>query len=225
MLLVPLVLAGVVATHVGDKEGAFGIIVCDHISTSRSNCRYLGNTDSDLYKLVRKQHHAWFDVNMRPFPDGWFSVYAIAATTVVHVAEIVNASPSPRISQEARAVVRKMVGQPAIMQLGIKDEISSISKDGVVLACNSIEYSQDQDMFSSRCFGNGWSATVEYRLAPAQHQAFMGLRDEIRKEAEELRKKYIINMAIGYLGYVVLFLLISLIAWLVVKAIAFVKRG
>lgn len=225
VLLVPLILAGVVSTRVGDTQGAIGFLVCDHISTSGSICRNLGRYDSDLYQRTKKQSHAWFEVNMRPFPEGWFSVYATAPTTVVHVAEIVNVSPSPRFSQEANAVIRKMVGQPAIMQLGIKDEKSSISKDVVVLACNSIDYSQDQDMFSSGCYGDGWYTTVEYRLAPAHHQAFMGLKDEIRKEGEELRKGYIIRQASGYLVFVFLFLLISLIAWLVVKAIAFVKRG
>lgn len=221
LLLLGFVTAKVVFEHSGDK---YAYILCIPANTFE-NCRSLGEPDGSLYKLTKDYSPAWFDVT----EDGYdsnsrLSNFVMASTRSVRGAEVVRAAPFAGYGEDVELIMNSLVGKRAVVNLGIKkDELSSIHRDGVLLFCNNLWFGAKHGEYTSQCYGDGWGGAITYQVTGQSRRELERLQAAINDVVATREAEYFAYRAVMYPLFIYLFLIISFLVWITIKAARFVK--
>ena len=94
-----------------------------------------------------------------------------------------------------------------------------------VLYCGQLSFEKEVGEFTADCFGDGWNAFVTFRVYGEDQRGLDRLSGSINEEIKLRRTDRIFYSLFTYPLFIYLFLFISLIVWLFMKAVRFVKAG
>lgn len=221
---IPLMALGfLTARFVFNQSGMrYSFVTCAPF-ISLENCRQVGDPDGGLYKRVISEHPAWFDVEVGDYDaDAPYRNFISASTRILSDAQIVRAFPAPG----SASVMESLPGHRAIIKLGIEEGERSFIQDGIyVLYCNSLKFESKGGEYTSYCFGDGWSGMVTYQATGNSRDQLDKLLSSIREIDSQRRSEYNIFRVVMYPLFVYLFILVSLIVFIVSRAIRYVKSG
>ena len=194
---------------------------------SLENCRQVGDPDGNLYKHVISEHPAWFDVQVGDFDaDAPLHNFISASTRVLPDAQIVRTNTFAFSSPRSESVMSSLLGQKAVIKLGIEEGERSFIQDGVYfLYCNSLKFESKEGEYTSNCFGDGWSGGVTYQATGHSRDQLDKLLSSIKEVDSQRKSEYNIFRVVMYPLFVYLFILASLIVFIVSRAIRYVKSG
>lgn len=224
---VPLLLLGVIVSELLVPYDRYLFLLCT--DPGLENCRNVGDPKSALYKAIERDYEAWFDVRLPLEEDrSVITAFSMASRRVVTISEIVTAIPfggSAQGSAQAQ-LMSKLVGRNATAVLGIKKgEKSIVTKDEIMLFCNSFYFQNDQRTYGSQCYGDGWGGPITYKASSYSDEMLDGLASEMRQEISKKKWDHASYIAIMYPIFIYLFFIISLIIWLAKKSTKYVKQG
>lgn len=228
VLFIPLLLLGFILGKAvfHNTGGWYAYILCIP-SSSFENCRQVGDPDGNLYQLTKDYYPSWFDITEASYDsDAPLSNFIMGSTRIVRDATVIGARPFAGYGPETESFMSALVGSRVAVKLGMeKGERSIISNDGVLLFCNSLQFNNEADVFSSQCFGDGWGGVFDYSVSGPSLQELHRLSAAIEKEVDSRKTEYNLFRAVFYPIFIYLFLIVSLLTWLGVKAAKFVKNG
>lgn len=225
---IPLFIFGVITAKIlfhysGEK---YSFILCAPF-LGMENCRPLGDPNGNLYRNVKDEHPAWFDVTVGNYDNNAsLHNFIMASTRFVPNAQIMSASPFVGYGPEVESFMGTLAGRRVMVKLGIQQgEQSIISGENIILYCNNLLFKAQEGEYTSQCYGDGWGGPVNYRTTGASRDDLDKLLASINKEVDSGRLDYDIYRIVMYPIFIYLFLLISFFAWISVKAVRFVKNG
>ena len=228
VVFAPLLLLGVIVGKVifeksGDK---YAYILCIP-SYTFENCRPLGDPDGRLYKLTKNYYPAWFDVTEASYDSGSpLSNFVMASTRSIKDAVVVSAAPFAGSGSDASLTLDSLIGKRSIITLGIgKGEHSQIYSDGVHLFCSNLWFATNDGEYTSHCYGEGWGGAVTYQVRGDSRDELDRLHSAIKAEVSARERDYWVYRAVMYPLFIYIFLLVSLLVWISVKAARFVRGG
>lgn len=191
------------------------------------NCRQVGDPDGTLYKSVKSEHPAWFDVDVSDYDAGApLNNFISASTRVLPDAQIVRTNTFAFASPRSESVMASLIGQKAAIKLGIEEGERSFIQDGMYfLYCNSLKFESKEGEYTSNCYGDGWSGVVTYQATGHSRDQLDKLLSSIKKVDSKRKSEYNIFRVVMYPFFVYLFILVSLIVFIVSRAIRYVKSG
>ena len=194
---------------------------------SIENCRQVGPSDGFLYKSVKSDHSVWFDVSLGDVDENApLYNFVEASMRIVPEAKIIDASPFRGDHRDVSTLMRSFVGSSATVVLGIPQGRESIMLNRMNrLYCNSLEFQSDDGEYRSRCFGDNWSGIITYRVDGDSRNELDQLLESINAQIASRNFDYNIFRIVFYPMFVYLFLLASLLAWIIAKAVRYVKAG
>jgi hypothetical protein len=227
VLFVPLLLTGYLVATYALPYNRFQVVMCQQFVGGDNNCVSASSLDSPLYKHMKQLHKAWFDVELGPQERGSITTsLPMASGRLLEDVEILKDKPYWMFGPDVGRFVDGMAGRRGMIQLGIPDkELSLVSSDRFLLLCHNIRYQGTPGVYSSRCFGDGWTAPFKYRVLAQDRDMLEGLKAEIHKSFDDKVTEYRIYQAVMYPAFVYLFLNLSALVWLTGKAVQYVRRG
>lgn len=222
--LIPLLIMGAVLSAVTSPNKKIYAILCIPWYSTES----CGSVDMDhpIYSTRKEVYAPWFDIY--PANESKFRrVHVEGSERMLMGATIVEANPFPGYPAEVASYMDKLAGKTAAIRLGINKSSprSLILDKSAILSCHSLLYKTSTDTYVSRCFGDGWGGPIEYKVSGASKKMLSDLNDSISKEINQVDRDLIIHWSIGIPFFVFVFLLISLIVYLISKAYNYVKKG
>ena len=227
VLFVPLLLLGIVIFKFAIPYPRYTNIICEGGGVLSENCRYVGNSDGGLYSAIKKSRPIWVDVTVGEFDEGNYLQTNVEVTgRIIRSARIVDAQPFAAQSDEVGAYMKTLVGVPATVMLGIENNERSMIADGAaLLACNGLNIKDEAGLYSANCYGSGWSGPITFRADGEGRNSLETLRTKIGEEIRGLESDYLLYRILTYPLFIYLFLILSLVSWLVVQSFRFVRRG
>lgn len=191
------------------------------------NCRQVGDPSGDLYKRVESEHPAWFDVEVGDYDvDAPYQNFISASTRILSDAQIVRASSYFSHTSRSASVMESLPGHRAVIKLGIEDGESSFIHDGIyVLYCNSLKFESKGGEYTSGCYGDEWSGRVTYQASGHSRDQLDKLLSSVRKIDSQRKSEYNIFRVVMYPLFVYLFIILSLVVFIVSRAVRYVKSG
>lgn len=195
--------------------------------TGTENCRQVGDPSGKLHQSVRSEHPAWFDVEVGEFDkDAPYQNFISASTRVLTDAQIVRTKTYAIHTPQSESVMASLPGQKAVIKLGIEEGESSFVQDNMYfLYCNSLKFEEKAGEYTSGCYGDGWEGVVTYQAAGYSRGELDKLLSSIQRVESQRKSEYNIFRIVMYPMFVYLFLLASLIIFIVSKAIKYIKAG
>jgi hypothetical protein len=226
VLVVPLLVAGYVCARIAWPFDRYVNILCAPFLNSE-NCRPVGPPEGEFYKHVMKDAPAWFSVNptSRDFKS---YIYPIAeASARMEFGEILAAEAYAGHGPEVTAFMHNLVGKSAVFQLGVADKKrqSMVDIDPVFLYCHTLTFGSEPGTYTADCYGEGWGGPITFRADRASRIMLDSLNTSIEKKISDTRSEYRWFQIVMYPIFIYGFLILSLLWWLTVKAVRFVKRG
>lgn len=222
VLLVPLLICGFVLSLFAPFERQF-FMQCEDIGGTNL-CQTLGDSDSTTHKsAVARYKTPWFDLH--PGSTAYVRPYQISVSPrLLKSARITKVSALNGIEPGSQA--RGLVSKTGYIQLGYsKDKVSVFEADRFLIYCNSLYRETTPDTYSSQCSVGEWGAIVEYVVLDEAKSNLDGLQFSIDREIDRRKSQFAFYSVLVYPLFVYLFLILSLAAFLVSKAVRFVKNG
>ncbi len=222
VLFVPLLLAGF---FVGQKilnDERYLTLLCSPIG-DKEFCTPSGPLGGNFYERTKSRINYWFQVY--PASDkepALFSVIAEASGRVISDALIQSSVKNIATSEQGKVFMDSLNGLKASILLGSK-EASVITENGIALSCNSLRFTETEGVYSSYCYGAGWSGEFSYKASEQDKIKIDVLRASFYKEIASYHFSRVMGMVILYPMFIYIFLLLSLTFWLIKKAARFVK--
>ena len=227
VLFIPLLILGIVVGNIiFNRSGEqFARILCTP-DYSGEHCRSVGELDGKWHRQLKSEYPAWFDVLKRDYDESsYLHNFIMASTRVLPDVQII-AVHYDGFDADAKSFMNYSVGRRAIVKLGIdKEEKSFISEDTPIIYCYSLTFEAKEGEYTSYCFGDGWGAGFTYRAIGASRDNLEKLLASINQIEDSRRREYNIYRVVMYPIFIYLFILISFISWIFVKAVRFVKNG
>lgn len=225
---IPLMALGfLTARFVFNQSGMrYSFVTCEPF-ISFENCRQVGDPDGNLYKRVKSEHPAWFDVQVGDYDaDAPYRNFISASTRILSDAQVVRADTYSIHTPRSASVMEPLPGHRAIIKLGIEEGERSFIQDGMYfLYCNSLEFESKEGEYTSSCYGDGWFSIVTYQATGHSRDQLDKLLSSIKKIDSQRKSEYNIFRIVMYPIFVYLFILASLVVFIVSRAIRYVKSG
>lgn len=227
VLTVPLLIAGAIFTRAVIRPNNYATILCDNTSILGENCRTTDGLGKQWDERLRGEHPAWFDVRTRAHEDNSFP-YAIVSGSQRYItdARIVSVAPYMGTDESAGSPLdqlRDMTGQEISIIFGVNERDARPLNP---IGCNELDFDGKSDIYTAGLCGipNG-VARVKFTAGVNSSEMLDELRTEIEREVSRQRKNIIADYAVGVPLFLALFLLGSLLIWIVKKAISYVRAG
>lgn len=218
---IPLLILGFLTANIFFPYDKHEHMTCEPFF-SMENCRNVGDSDSRLYKMVISESPVWFDVDAEN--SGFLRIQA-SARRVLN-AEIVSASPYVGYGPEVASFMGALAGRQATVNLGNANKEESITVgDMNILYCNSLEFETKEGEYTSVCYGDGWGGPVTYRVTGASRGELDKLLNSINEEIDDRRLDSYLYRTVMYPIFIYIFLIVSFLMWLFMKAVRFVNRA
>ena len=226
----PLLLLGILAAKIVFNRSYLGQneIFCINADSSEY-CQSVGPDNVSYSEIVRSRSPAWFYIDDE---NNYFHshssldnlVYASARTVMEAEVLEVSAYANSGNREDSKIIADSLVQARVFLKLGIEnDERSFIRENQAVLYCNSLSFLKRQGEYSSKCFGNDWHAFVTYQLTGHSRNQIEQLESSIHDQVESRNSSYLIYRLVMYPIFIYVFLIISFLIWLTIKAFNFVK--
>lgn len=188
------------------------------------NCRDVGT--GGLYDSVISEHPVWFSARIGEYKDDeYLQNFIRISERQVLDAQIIEASPFMGHGSDVKSFMGSFAGRSSDILLGVREAQNSIiTNQEMLLFCSNLKF-KSPGIYESNCHGDGWGGPVTYRLFGEAETSMKDLQSSIQKEIEHREQDYFAYKLIMYPIFIYLFFLISLVAWLTVLAVRFVKNG
>lgn len=206
----------------GDRDYRL-VLMC--YSGNGSTCRSVGSYDGNLYQSVKSESNAWFDVSFSQPQSGEPLYYGIEATkTIIPNVEVIGVTNVTGDPNWVSAVNSHLPGMKATVSLGIlPGTFSSFTDKLNLLVCNNLFVDNENNKFSSRCFGPNWNGYVTYKIKSAG--SLNDMIDASKKELDQNILEHRLGQLLVIPIFVYAFLILSGLIWLVRWMIKFVKAA
>ncbi|GAB3554636.1 hypothetical protein GCM10027343_42810 [Noviherbaspirillum agri] len=228
VLVVPLLFAGFISSNTFLRFEKYNWLLCEKYSERPEYCR--GGSFKDhttFYESIKKTSPAWFEVIFPP-NEKPVKFDVMARVRLALADEIIDAKP--HLGYEDKAdYMNQMIGRNAEISLGIIEDAKSHIDAWlpfVFLACNRLEMdNKEPRVYTAHCVGKGWNGAITFKASADTEVMLQELKNAYYKELDELEFSYWANQITAWLLYVVLFLIISLIVYLIRISINYVRFG
>lgn len=233
VLFLPLLFVGFIFTKIVFPYDKYFNIACEKSLSSSDICRDIGKTNGSFYEATMKQS-----------PAGWASIhtafgeqesaplhpFVYVSSRNLFEAEILAATPFSGDTRHDANFYKNLVGMKAIVKLGTRgsEENPTVSmvEDKVMLYCNDLHFSDTAGVYKhSHCFGPNWGASIHFRVFGESQDMLEKLHASIIEEIQEKKFDYRLYQIVMYPLFLYAFFVLSLLVFLSVKAIRFVKNG
>lgn len=224
VLIVPLLIAGAIFTRIVIRPDNYAAILCENTSAFGENCRTTDGLEGQWHKQLQGKHPGWFDVNTRAYEDNSFPyTFVYGSQRYITDARIVSVVPYFGSDESAGSPLdqlRAMTGQEISIIFGVNRRNVRLLN---TLGCNELTFDGISDIYTAgQCDG---VAKVTFMAGVNSSKMLSELGTKIEKEISRQRKLIIIDYAFGVPLFLVLFLLGSLLIWMVKRAISYVRAG
>lgn len=227
VLVAPLLLAGFISSNTFLRSERSHWLLCEGVLGEQEYCRRGTYADhKDFYESIKKEYPAWFRVDF-PSHKKAVTLDVLATQRAAFADEIIGTDPYVGYKEKA-AYLDQMIGRKALISLGIiKDAKSDFeSLPEVFLACNYLNMDSNKPrVYIATCIGEGWVGAITFRASAETELTLQKLKNQYYKELDDSELNYWINRISAWLLYVVLFLILSLIVYLIRKSINYVRFG
>ncbi|TCS32922.1 hypothetical protein EDC30_11933 [Paucimonas lemoignei] len=228
VLLAPLLFAGFISSNTFLRSERNHWLLCEGISGEQEFCRRGTYTDhGDFYDSIKKKYPAWFLVEF-PFHEKAVKLEVQVRQRVAFADEIIGTEPSFGYKEKA-AYMDQMVGRKALISLGIIKDAKSEFVEAlpeVFLACNYLSMdNKEPRVYMAHCKGEGWIGAITFKASAETELMLQGIKNQYYKELDDLEFNFWIDRISAWLIYVVLFLILSLIVYLIRTSINYVRFG
>lgn len=222
VLTIPLLIAGAIFARIEGRDLDFATILC-----VGDNCRATDGIGMQWDTALRKEHEAWFDVYTRTYADNSFPKTMISASSqLVPDAQIIDVEPYAGTDERPGSPLdqlRSLRGKNIALIFGVKGtNISTLS----MLACNQLDLMDAPTSYTAGLCGipNG-IVKVKFRAGPETGKQLSALKIAIENETVRMKNSLILNYLFGVPFFLVIFLVLSLLVWIIRKSINYVKAG
>lgn len=225
VLFIPLMFLGYLISLYNNPFNAYENFLCD------PNCRNLGPMDGRLYNSVVKDYEYLFSV-MIDNKESYLRHNIQAVLPTIRDAKILNAIPrAPNASPSVFVDGYDIVGMKANLLFGLAGD-NSIIGDKAYLYCNMLlledEYIQDDSgSYTASCHSDVSTFLEKIRFSVSGHSK--DILDEmissIKLSIDRRETEYLLYRIVIYPILIYIFLVLSALAWVTVKAVRFVKNG
>lgn len=227
VLFLPLIIAGFLFTKKSLEKESYAYILCNYKNSSI--CTFAGITgQGGYYDMSKKESYEWFDIKMAEIDDdGPVSPFVSGAEMVITSAKVIGVDKIWTQKSSLSEVIKERLPE---LNVGVilgapKGLLSSFSDKGNYLTCNSLEYTDDRSVFISNCYSQDWSAKVTYRAYGESMTLVNEMRDSIVAISDDRNFQYRIMQLIAIPMFFYIFLVGSLAAWVIVKAVKFINKA
>jgi hypothetical protein len=188
--------------------------------------------DQPLFKSVVEQYDHRFDVFIEK-DDGYLLNNITAILPTVRDAEILGAIPTA-LDAKPSVIVNgsDVVGMKANLLFGFGQASgSSIIGDTAYLYCSMLlldKYIQGDGTYTASCFSNvstSFLSKVRFSVSGPSKDILDEMISSIKLHVDRRELDYLLYRMIMYPFFIYLFLVVSALAWVTVKAVKFVKSG
>jgi hypothetical protein len=159
--------------------------------------------------------------------SGYLRTFASAAPRVIRGAVIDNAAPYGGASSEVQALMQTFKGSTATLLLGGREKnLVTRRPDGTLLMnCLTLDFDSKAGTYGATCFGPGWATSLTFTANGPDREMLDGLSAAIGQVADERKTEYRWFQVVMYPIFIYAFLLLSVLWWLAMRALRFVKAG
>ncbi len=222
---IPLLILGFITAKIFFPYDSNAMMTCETF-LGIENCRSVGNVDGSFYKMVISEYPEWFDVQVGDYDKNSVFVGIRATARRVLNAEIMSAIPYTGYGPEVASSMGALAGRRVTVDLGNQNKEKSIAAgDMNILFCNTLKFESTQGEYTSACHGSGWGGRVTYQVTGASRGEFDKLLNSINIEIDSRRLDNYLYQIIMYPMFIYIFLVVSFLMWLFMKAVRFVNRA
>lgn len=234
VVTLPLLLVGYLASLAAMPTQTMSYRLCQGMGNFE-NCRNVGEPGEAFYDHTKRQSSKWFQVMSRSM-DGARDVYQVEANarTLGRVTvDVINPYTLPKPTPLGAVQIQGIQGRPALLRMGIEDGQRSVDAGSeVYLFCHTLHFDMEPSQwvpkpgpYTAECVADEWSGRVSFTPSAEAEKPLVLLRDAVNAEVNDRERQLLIERVVLTLAPLVLFLILSGIAWLARRATAFVKAG
>ncbi|WP_313825045.1 hypothetical protein [Leclercia sp.] len=224
ILFFPLLLIGFLITVKMLESQRYAYVLCPHVGESA--CQYAGSSDGGFYKYLKKSKNIWFDVLPRDKSDAPVTVFIEAAKLTLPEVIIKNAFNVTGDKDSVDAITSRLPGLKSMVSLGVEEhQVSTFSRVGNVLICSTLKTEDEADTFTSLCHGRSWSGFITYQTTGIGLSFLNSILDSAKEIEDKANHDYKLSLIIATPMFIYLFLILSIMWWVVLKAVKFVKNA
>lgn len=222
VLTIPLLIAGAIFALIEGRSLNDATILC-----VGDNCRTTDGLGKRWDTALRSEHEAWFDVNARTYDDNTFPRTIISASSqLVTDATIIDVEPYVGTDDRAGSPLdqlRNLQGKNIALLFGVKGNNVSTLK---MLTCNELNLMDAPTSYTAGLCGipNG-IVRVKFRVDSEANKQLSALKTSIENETSESRNSLILNYIFGVPIFFVIFIILSLLVFVIRKSINYIKAG
>lgn len=229
ILLLPLLLMGYVSSLTFIQID-YQSVLCDYRSTVCHDGGHLFGRYHELQKSFVERR--WFDVTPATAhhmlsSGNYLSVESSRSITVE--AKIIDAGLHGATHEEL-AKVKGIIGRKALVTIPSTNSIGAeitkgISDYGVEIECYTLRFEDEPGIYFSFC-GNGWIKFTVSNNESRNDRAYLdSLEAAINQQFDRAQADYREYQMVVYPLFVYAFLILSLIVWVIGKAVSYVRHG
>ena len=226
VLTLPLLAGGAVFFSTVVPAPTYATIVCAQWLAGSENCRTTDGLGNRFDEMVRRDHPAWFDVETVPFSENKFPFAMVSASQrLIESAQILEVTPYVGTDDGPGSPIdalRRRSGHEISIILGVE---SDHGRDGYlsVIGCNELSFDPtNRSYWAGLCGIPNGVARVRFST---NDDGLRQLEAAARAEIASGRTNLILHYAFGVPAFLVLFLLLSGVAWLVRRAWRYVAAA
>jgi len=224
ILFLPLLLIGFLITVKMLDSQRYAYILCPHVGESA--CQYAGSSDGGFYNYLKKSKDVWFSVLSGDKSDAPVTVFIEAAKLTLPEVIIKNAFNVTGDKDSIDAITSRLPGLKSMVSLGVEEhQVSTFSRVGNVLVCSTLKTEDEADIFTSLCYGRNWSGFITYQATGIGLSFLNSILNSAKEKEEKVNYDYKLALIIATPMFIYLFLILSIIWWIVLKAVKFVKNA
>jgi len=227
VLTVPLLLVGAIFTKVAIRPDHYASIICQNDVIFGENCRITDGLGEKWDNQLRTQSPAWFDVEFTSYEKNIFP-HTFVSGSQRYVSNIIIRSvdtylgtydgPNSYVEE-----LRGMVGQEISIIFGNNPDDERLLNP---LGCNELKISERGDNHSADLCGvPGGVVRVHFTAVGESKYVIDNLKEKIVTQVSMERYSIILVWIFGTIFPVLLFLLASIVVFIVKRACIFIKSG
>ncbi|XLU00566.1 hypothetical protein Aerorivi_02406 [Aeromonas rivipollensis] len=226
ILTIPLLIAGAIFTRVTIDPEKYVTFLCYNTMVGE-RCSQTDGLGGPWDKSLRNKEVAWFNVNTRSYKNNSFPrTYVSSNRRFLQGARIVSVKPyvgTDASSGSPLDQLRAKTGQEISIIFGSNDEDARLLNP---LGCNELWLDgEDNNYIAGLCGIPGGVAQVEFTVGPEGSQMLSELKNEIDNQISIVRNEIIFSYVVGIPMFLLMFLLGSLLVWMIRKAIRYIRAG
>lgn len=226
VLSVPLLLVGWIFFSTVVPAPTYASIVCTQPLPTSENCRTTDGLGKPFDEAIRAEYRGWFDVDVDRHKRNNFPVSFVSASErIVERAVILEVTPYAGAALGAGSGIDRLssrVGEEISIVLGVEP---NQSRDGYlrVLGCNELRFDASSSSFTAGLCGlPDGLASVRFST---DDQSLSRLESAVRAEMASARGDLILHYLIGVPSFLLMFLILSGLAWMIRRAWLYVAAA